>query len=120
MAGRYDLHIDQGSTFTRTFIYKNSDGTPIDITGYTPSLMIRRSHNAAGEPIYDDTSAAGTLTIPTGTDGKIELTMTDEDTAAMPAPTEAVWDLEIDLAGVITRIVEGAVFVSPNVTRADT
>lgn len=120
MAGRYDLYIDQGSTFTRTFIYKNSNGVPIDISGYTPSLMIRDSHNAAGVPIYDNTTAAGTLTIPTGTDGKIELTMTDEDTAGFPAPLEAVWDLEIEsAAGVVTRIVEGAAFVSPNVTRVD-
>lgn len=120
MAGRYDLYIDQGSTFTRSFIYKDANGVPIDITGHTASLMIRSSHNASGTPIYDDTAAAGTLTIPTGTDGRIELTMTDEDTAAFPAPVNAVWDLELTTAGgVVSRIVEGAVIISPNVTRPD-
>lgn len=119
MAGRYDLLIDQGSTFTRTFIYKDQNGDVIDITGRTPRMMIRDTHNAAGAPLFDSDLEAGSLTIPNGTDGKIELVMTDEITQALPAPVDAAYDIELDEAGAITRILEGAVITSPNVTRDD-
>lgn len=120
MAGRYDLYIDQGSTFTRTFVYKDADGAPQDLSGYTARMMIRKTHNAAGEPWFDSDPFPGSLTIPVPADGSIILTMTDEDTQALPAPAEGVWDLEIDDgSGVIVRLIEGKVVVTPNVTRPD-
>lgn len=118
MAGRYDLYIDQGSTFTRTFVYKDSDGVPQDLTGFTARMMIRKTHNATGDPIFDSDPFPGNLSIPTPTDGSIILSMADEDTTLLPAPFEGVWDLEIeDGSGVVTRIIEGKVITSPNVTR---
>lgn len=121
MAGRYDLNIDQGGTFIRTFVYKDSAGTPQDLTGFTAGFQIRKTHNAKGVPIFDGTTFPGALTIPNPTDGKILLTLTDEETQAMPAPFEGVWDLEIEeTAGdVVTRLLEGKVLIAPNVTRDD-
>ncbi len=121
MAGRYDLDIDQGGTFTRTFVYKDSTGVVQDLTGFTAATMIRKTHNAVGVPIFDGSTFPGVLTIPTPADGSIILTLTDEQTQALPAPFEGVWDLEIeDAAGAVTRLLEGKVLISPNVTRDDT
>ncbi len=118
MAGRYDLYIDQGSTFTRTFVYKDSNGVAQDLTGFTARMMIRKTHNATGDPLFDTDPFGTSLAIPVPADGSIILSMTDEDTAALPAPLEGVWDLEIeDGSGVVTRIIEGKVITSPNVTR---
>ncbi len=122
MAGRYDLTIDQGSTFLRTFIYKDSTGAVQDLTGHTAAMMIRKTHNAKGVPTFDGSSFPGALTIPNPTDGKIILTLTDEETQAFPAPFEGVWDLELELTAgtVVTRLLEGIVTITPNVTRDDT
>ena len=122
MAGRYDLTIDQGGTFTRTFIYKDSAGAVQDLTGFTAAFQIRKTHNAKGAPTFDGTTFPGALTIPNPTDGKIILSLTDEQTQALPAPFQGVWDLELEeTAGdVVTRLLEGIVTITPNVTRADT
>jgi len=118
VAGRYDLLIDQGSTYTRTFSYKDFNGDPQDLTGHTARLMIRKTHNASGNPLFDSDPFPGTLSIPTPLSGQIELTLTDEETELLPAPLEAVWDLELeDAGGVVLRLVEGKVIISPNVTR---
>lgn len=120
MAGRYDLNIDQGGTFIRTFIYKDSAGVVQDLTGFSAGFQIRKTHNAKGVPTFDGSTFPGALTIPSPTDGSIILTMTDEQTQALPAPFEGVWDLEIeDAGGEITRLLEGKVLISPNVTRDD-
>jgi hypothetical protein len=120
MAGRYDLNIDQGSTFTRIFVYKDSNGDAIDLTGYSAQMMIRKSFNAAGEPIFDSDVESGSLTVTTPASGEITLNMTDDVTQDFPAPLEGVYDIEIDDgSGVVTRLLEGKVLVSPNVTRPD-
>lgn len=121
MAGRFDLGIDQGSTFVLTFVYKDSTGAVVDLTGFTAGMMIRKTHNASGEPTFDGTTFPGALTIPTPTDGKIILTLTDEETQALPAPFEGVWDLEIEetAGNIVTRLLEGKVLIAPNVTRPD-
>jgi hypothetical protein len=112
MAARHDLYIDQGTTFTRDFIYKGSDGTPIDLTGFTAQMMIRKTATAASPAVLD---VAPTIT---ALEGKITLSLTDEVTSALPAPFSGVYDLELtDGSGTVTRLVQGRVTIDPGVTR---
>lgn len=38
-ASLYDFSIDQGSSFRLSFIYKDSEGNPIDLTGWCARLV---------------------------------------------------------------------------------
>ena len=117
MAAKYDLHIDQGSTFTRDFIYEDEDGAPQNLAGYSARMMIRKAKTSLGEPTFDSNDAAGALVV-TGAEGKVTLTLTDDVTQALPAPFEGFYDIELDDgSGVITRLIQGRVFIDPNVTR---
>lgn len=40
-AKKYDFSIEQGSSFTMSLIYKNHNGQPIDLTGWTAQLVWR-------------------------------------------------------------------------------
>lgn len=112
MAAKYDLYIDQGATFTRDFIYKDSDGNVQDLTGYTAAMQIRKSPTSTGDPVLDVNPTITEL------EGKVTLELTDEQTQALPAPFEGYYDIEIeDSGGAVTRLVQGRVFIDPNVTR---
>ena len=43
MAGQYNFTLEQGSTFSRTMVWKDKDGTPKDLSTYTARMMIRRA-----------------------------------------------------------------------------
>jgi hypothetical protein len=38
-AGKYDFSIEQGSSFTLSFIYKDEDKNPVDLTGWCARLI---------------------------------------------------------------------------------
>lgn len=45
--GTYNITCRIGSVLRKTFTYENPDGTPVDLTGYTVTMPIRRSYGAA-------------------------------------------------------------------------
>ena len=115
MAAFYHLVIDQGSNLRETFVYKDSDGNAVNLSGFTARSQIRASYTATNT-ILSATSAAGTLTITPAT-GTISFNVPAATTAAL-APGNYVWDLEIvDSSGVVTRLVGGTCSVTPEVTR---
>lgn len=116
MAGNWTLQIEQGATFDTTLTWKDSAGTPINLTGYSARAQVRSMHTSA-TPIVDMTVGNGRLTLG-GAAGTIRILLSDADTAALPAPFDGVWDLELESgAGVTTRLLEGSATVSPEVTR---
>ncbi len=44
-ATQYDFSIEQGSSFTISLIYKDSSGSPIDLTGWCARLIIATDNN---------------------------------------------------------------------------
>ncbi|MFM7796143.1 MAG: hypothetical protein ACKO7N_05200 [Candidatus Nitrosotenuis sp.] len=38
-AGKYDFSIEQGSSFTLSLVYKDSNGNPVDLTGWCARLV---------------------------------------------------------------------------------
>lgn len=116
MAGDWALHIEQGATFDVTLTWKDSAGTPVDLTGYSARAQVRSMHTSA-TPIVDMTVGGGQLALG-GAAGTIRILLTDTVTAALPAPFAGVWDLELESGtGVTTRLLAGAATVSPEVTR---
>ena len=42
-AAQYDILIEQGATFSRTFVWKDSSEVAVDLTGYTARMQIRKT-----------------------------------------------------------------------------
>jgi hypothetical protein len=116
-AGRHDLIIEQGATFTRTVQWFQADGvTPVNLAGYSARMMIRPSHPSATVLVSLTSTPAAGLVITDAT-GVVAITITDEQTAALEAGS-AVYDLELESSGgQVTRLIEGDVTITPEVTR---
>ena len=115
LGNRYDLEIKQGATLSLTATWKDSTDTPVNLTGYTARMQVRSTYDATST-ILSLTSGSG-ITLG-GSAGTIAITASATVTAALTAPWAGVWDLElVSGGGVVTRLLEGAASVSPEVTR---
>ena len=120
-AGKYSFTIEQGATFTRTFKYKDADGNPFDLDGYTVRMQIRTSHSSlapidtfdnGGEGGFDLTAAAGA-----SEKNIITLTISAAQTAAFTFD-QALYDIELESGGgVVTRLLQGKIKLSREVTK---
>lgn len=114
LAGVYDFCIDQGATLVKTFVWKDANGAPINLNGYSARCQMRQS-------VHDDTvadsltTANGRISID-GPAGAITLTWPAAVTTTF-VHKRYVYDLELELAGVVTRLLQGCIAVSPEVTR---
>ena len=114
-AGSYDILIEQGATFIRDIVWKDSMGVPVDVTGYTARMQLR-AQKSSTEILLSLTTENGCITMGS-TDGKVHLEIPAETTATYSA-RRAVYDLEmIDPEGIVTRLLEGGVELSMEVTR---
>lgn len=114
-AGNYDLTIEQGATFYQQIIWKDANEDPIDISGYTARMQIRKTVKATTS-ILSLTTENGRITLG-GAAGTITLEVAAEDTADL---TEfcGVYDLELEASdGTVTRLLQGQIEVSREVTR---
>lgn len=110
------LTIYQGATFRKRLRWSTSGGAPIDLTGCTARMQVR-SDVESPDVLLELTTENSGITLG-GTAGTIDLLVSDEDTTAI-AWESGVWDLEIvHPDGTVTRLAEGSVSVSPEVTRA--
>lgn len=115
-AGKYDLVVEQGTTFRREFRKQNADGTPFNLTGWTARMQVRRRQNPAGTPLLDLTNTNGGLVL-NGPAGSVTVVMSATQTAALPAE-RAIYDLELVAAGGdVERFIHGNVLVLAEVTR---
>lgn len=114
-AGYYDLLIEQGATLVKPLVWKDSTGTPVDNTGYTARLQVR-PHKSSTTVIVEASTDNGYITMG-GADGSILIEIPADITAAITA-TRGAYDLELtDPTGVVTRLLEGGVEISKEVTR---
>lgn len=111
----YDITIEQGATFRLSLAWKDSTGVPVNLTGYSARMQVRRSHGD-GVAQLDLSTGNGSITLG-GAGGTIEVVASASATDAMTARS-GVYDLELEsAAGVVTRLMEGKVTVMPSVTR---
>jgi hypothetical protein len=114
-AGTYDITIEQGATYSQVFTWKNSAGTAINVTGYTARMQARESVDTASTFIALTTENGGIAL--GGAAGTITLAMTATATAALSV-FSGFYDLElISGSGIVTRLLQGSLTVSPEVTR---
>ena len=124
-AGKYSFVLEQGSTFDIEIQYKDTTGGAVDLSGYSGKMQIRPT--IASETVYltlssslngDGTglnfSGSNGSTPPTS--GSVGIFISATSSSALDF-TEAVYDLEITSGSIVTRILEGKVKLSKEVTR---
>lgn len=114
MANLYNVTIDQGSDWYLTVTYKNPNGTPINLTGYTAALQLRSLPESPTAVLSLSTGSGITIT---GATGVVDIHATATQTRAIDEGTY-YYDLEITSpATIVTRLVQGQAVVTPEVTR---
>ena len=116
MAARYDITIEQGATFTFDLEVQSINLT----TGYTVRMQGRASH-AATATLFSLTSGGGGITLSHSGSGHSHIVplISATATAGYSAPSYGVYDIEYQetATGIVTRILEGTFYVTPEVTR---
>lgn len=112
--GLLNLTFPQGATWKLSMTYTNSAGSPIDLTNYTARMQARATFETATS-VLSLTNGAGIIL--GGTAGSINLLVAATATALIEAD-QYVYDLEIASASnEVTRVVQGTLIVTPEVTR---
>jgi hypothetical protein len=123
-AGKYSFTLEQGSTFERQLTYQDSNGVPIDLTGYSARMQLRPS---PGSPTLYLTLSSSLRPDGTGlnmngltgvnptTSGTIGIVVSAA-TSSLLTFDEAAYDLEIYSGSYASRIIEGRVKLSKEVT----
>ena len=109
MAVYANLTVDQGTDFSSAIDATDSHGDPVSLVGYTVAGQIRKHYNSS-------TKVDFVATVSNATAGIVSLSLSAATTNAMKAG-RYVYDVEIDLNGTKTRVLEGQLEVTPGVTR---
>ena len=109
-AGTYNFTIEQGATFNRVLTLQEN-GSAMSLSGYSAASQFRSTHESS--------TVVGTITstVSNASAGQITLSMTATQTGAIDEGIY-VYDVEITSgAGAVTRIMQGKVTLTPQVTR---
>ena len=113
-----NIAIFQGATFDQTLFYETGEPpTPFNLSGYTAKMQIR-SRPESKAVILELSTTNGRITLNYGSqNGAIRLLISADITATLPPRDEAVYDLVLYSGTIKTRILQGSVVISPEVTR---
>ena len=109
-AGTYNFTIEQGTTCSRVLTLQEN-GSAMNLTGYSVASQMRSTH--------DSSSIVATFSgsVTNASSGQLTLSLTNSQTSAIE---EAIYVYDVEItsgAGAVTRILEGNVTVTPEVTR---
>ena len=108
MATKSNIQMDQGSTFSTIVNLTDENGDAINLSTYTGAAQMRKHYTSTNSVSF---------TVSLTSNGQVTLSLTANQTANIVAG-RYVYDVEVtDSGGTISRIVEGIVTVTPNVTR---
>lgn len=116
-----DLQLSKGVTFKAVFNYRDSDGNPVNLSGYSARMQVRRG--------YDDTELLVSLTSeePYTSDGDITIDNSESSiTVYIPSSVTSTFDWSIALYDIllispnqnadIEKIAKGKIFCNKTVT----
>lgn len=115
-AAKLDIIMEQGSSFERNLYYRDSDGNPIVMTGWTAAMHVRKQKEALAA-LLTLTSSAGYITIE-GASGHLEVHIPANEMDDL----NFIWgfyDLELYPEGDTTqafRLLEGRIRLTKEVT----
>ena len=127
-AGRYSFVIEQGATTDFEVVYQDSGSNPISLANHQARMQVRSTQDVTGTLILTLSSSLGGDGTGLNLSGSNGLTHIESGsigvkisahTSSLLDFTEAFYDLEISSGSshpVVTRILEGKVQLSKNVT----
>ena len=129
-AGRYSFIVEQGATTDFQIVYKDSTGTPINLSGYTAAMQIRNTQG--GNVLYASlTSSLGNVYTKKSGSAFISLSGSNLTTPLVSGSIgvyighaitnnftfgEAYYDLELTNGHTRTRLLEGQIKLTKQVT----
>jgi hypothetical protein len=123
MAQQADLEIQQGSDYYQVFKFFEDEAKtiPLDLLGATAAMVIRRDDFDGAKLITLSSEDDGGLTI-NNSASTIAISIAAAQTSSITAikgddAIPGVYDLEIYDSGAITRVVQGFVTITREVTR---
>ena len=124
-AGKYSFVIEQGATTTFEVQYKDSTNAPVDLSGYGARLQIRPSaeSNTILLSLSSSLQSDGTGLNMSGSSGTVSPISgsigiyISAYSSSLLSFNEAVYDLEIHSGSFVSRILQGNVKLSKEVTR---
>lgn len=108
MATKANLVIDQGATFSTDLSLTDESGDALQLSGYTANSQLRKWYTSANAVAFSTSINVDS--------GVISLSLTANQTANL-ASGRYVYDVEITDGSTVSRVVEGIVTITPNVTR---
>ena len=115
-AGVYNTVIEKGATFELTVTYKDATGAAVDLTTWTVRMQVRATPSA-DTAILTSEGGSPTIVLTKNSSGVISATVSAANTAAL-TPATAYYDIEAQTsAGVVRRVLQGRIIISPEVTR---
>ena len=134
-AGRYSFTIEQGTTLNLELQYKDSNGDPISLAGYEGAMQIRSAYSGSGITYLTLTSSLGDVynfnsssaflsfsgsngTTPVAS-GSIGIYAGWVETEDLTFTGSAYYDIEITSGSLRTRLLEGQVQLSKQVTEVN-
>jgi len=129
-AGRYPLYIEQGASLDFEVQYLDSEGNPVDLSGYSARMQIRPSTNSSTvyvtlssslQPDGTGLNLSGSHSLKPPTSGSIGVFISS-CTSSLLTFNDAVYDLELFVpydggCNYVTRLIQGPVRLSQEVTR---
>jgi hypothetical protein len=110
MATISNLFVDAGSDYSNIITVSSTNGQPLNLSGYTVASQMRKSYSSS-------TSYAFTASVYDAANGKVRLQLSASNSSAIPAG-RWLYDVEITSAsGSKTRVVEGIVTITPQITQ---
>lgn len=121
MAGQYNIQVNQGEDYVQLFQWKMLDSdTPFNLTGFTARAQIRSAAFSNG------IIATIAVAITDAVNGVFKLSLSNTVTASIPTGQgkffydEVRYPYDVELvspAGAVSRVLNGSVIISPEVTR---
>ena len=108
MATKVNLVVDQGTTFTTSITFNDENGNTINFSTYSGAAQMRKHFTSSNSIVFE---------VLLTSNGVVTLSLTANQTGNLVAG-RYVYDLEVtDSSNQISRLIEGIVTVTPNVTR---
>lgn len=107
MAAKINLVMDQGSTFSAEITVLDENDDPVDFTSYTANSQMRKSYTSSNAYTFDVSGSNA---------GVITMAMNAATTNTISSG-RYVYDVEVSVGTIKSRLIEGIILVNPQVTR---
>ena len=114
-AGIYDILAEQGATLRRVLTWRDANKDPIDLTGYSARMQVRKTLDT-DSVLLSLSTANGSITLG-GSTGTVTIEVSPLKMSQLAA---GIFWYDIELVsptGVVTRLLQGRFNVSREVTR---